>query len=73
MIRTRRYVYTTTNKFSQLLLGVIVVAVGSLWVRYWAMLPPGYDWVLRVAWSAWSIAVVIRVFEALILRFALRQ
>ena len=64
------YAYTVTNKASIALLCVIIVACGSLWVRYWASLPPPVAWALRLAWSVWAIAFVIRLFEALIRRFA---
>jgi hypothetical protein len=65
------YTYSITNKASWVLLGVIVVAGGSLWVRYWASLPPPIEGALRVAWSVWGLALVIRLFETLIRRFAL--
>jgi hypothetical protein len=67
------YTYQITNKASLVVLGVVVVILGSLWVNYWASIPPPIEWALRLAWSVWSLAVVIRVFEALIRRFALRQ
>lgn len=71
--RYAHYTYTLTNKASILLLCILLVAGGSLWVRYWASIPPPIEWALRVAWSVWAIAFVIRLFEALIRHFALRQ
>jgi hypothetical protein len=69
--RYSHYTYSITNKASIVLLCVLVVAGGSLLIR--GLLQPGEEWVLRVAWSAWAIAFVIRMFEALIRRFAVRQ
>jgi hypothetical protein len=71
MNRYAHYTYQITNKASLVLLGVVVVTLGSLFIK--ALLRPGEEWVLRLAWSVWGIAVVIRVFEALLRRFALRQ
>lgn len=68
--RNGHYAYTITNKASIVLLCVLIVAGGSLWVRYWASLPPPVEWVLSLAWSVWAIAFVIRLFEALLRRFA---
>ena len=64
------YTYSITNKASIVLLCVLIVAGGSLWVRYWASIPPPIEGALRVAWSVWSLAFVIRFFESLIRRFA---
>lgn len=64
------YTYTVTNKASILLLCVLLVAGGSLLIR--ALLQPGEEWVLRLAWSVWAIAFIIRLCEALIRKFALR-
>lgn len=71
--RYSHYTYTITNKASIALLCVLLVASGSLWVRYWASIPPPIEGALRVAWSVWALAFVIRLFEALILRYAVRQ
>jgi hypothetical protein len=71
--RYAHYTYTITNKASLVVLGVVVVTLGSLWVRYWASIPPPIEWALRVAWAVWAIAIVIRVFEALLRRYALGQ
>lgn len=62
------YTYTLTNKASILLLCILLVSGGSLLIR--SLLLPGEEWVLRMAWSVWAIAFVIRLFEALIRRFA---
>jgi hypothetical protein len=69
--RYAHYTYTITNKASIVLLCVLIVAGGSLWVRYWASIPPPIEGALRVAWCVWAIAFAIRLFEALIRRFAL--
>ena len=67
----KRYTYQITNKASLVLLGVLVVIFGSLFIK--ALIRPGEEWVLRLAWSVWGIAIVIPVFEALIRRYALRR
>ena len=66
------YTYSITNKASIALLCMLLVAGGSLWVRYWASIPPPLQGALRVAWSVWALAFVISLFEALIRRFAMR-
>lgn len=69
--RYAHYTYSITNKASIVLLCVLIVAGGSLFIR--SLLRPGEEWVLRLAWSVWAIAFVIRLFEALIRRFAVRR
>lgn len=69
--RYSHYTYSITNKASIVLLCVLLVAGGSLFIR--ALLQPGEEWVLRVAWSIWTIAFVIGLFEYLILRYVVRQ
>jgi hypothetical protein len=69
--RYSHYTYSIANKASLALLCVLVVAGGSLLIR--GLLKPGEEWVLRLAWSVWGIAFVIRLFEALIRRFALAR
>jgi len=71
MNRYAHYTYTITNKASLVLLGVVVVGLGSLFIK--ALILPGEEWVLRLAWSFWGLAVVIRTFEALMRRFAVGQ
>lgn len=69
--RYAHYTYSITNKASIVLLCVLLVAGGSLGIR--VLLKPGEEWVLRLAWSLWIIAFVIRLFEYLMLRYVLRQ
>lgn len=68
--RFSHYTYSITNKASIMLICVLIVAGGSLLIR--SLLRPGEEWVLRLAWSVWAIAFAIRLFEALIRRFAVR-
>jgi uncharacterized membrane protein len=69
--RYSHYTYSITNKASIVLLCVLIVAGGSLFIR--GLLKPGEEWVLLLAWSLWAIAFVIRLFEYLIRRYAVRQ